>query len=113
MFQPFIRYTPYAWMSSANRDEAFDQGLQIPRLLAPEVRGFFFNFQGRVVRPERAVDELAAFDGDVGEVGWRSGGCESGFKDSWVKVGDCGDSVAAEPGCGVCLLEFGANKAGG
>ena len=48
-----------------------------------------------------------------GEVGWRSGGCESGFKDSWVKVRDHGDSVAAEPGCGVCLLEFGANKAGG
>src|SRR5579859_661979 len=75
MLQSFIRNIPDAWVSSANRDEAFDQGLQIPRLLAPEVRRFFLHFDGRVVRPESAVDEGAAFDGDVGEVGWRSRGC--------------------------------------
>lgn len=99
-------------MSSANRDEAFNHGLQIPRLLAPKIRGFVFNFEDRVVRPERAVDELTAFDGNVREIGWRSGGRESSLNDSWVKVRDRGDSVAAESGCGVCLLEFSANKTG-
>src|SRR3954465_13001172 len=113
MLQPLIGDTPYAWMPSANRDEAFNHGLQIPRRLAPEICGFIFNFQCRVVRPERTVDELTAFDGNVREIGWRSGGCESGFKDSWLKVRASGDSVAAEPGCGVCLLEFSANKTGG
>src|SRR5438046_7850148 len=86
-------------MSSANRDKALDHGLQIPRPFAPEVGGFFFNFQSRVVGPQRTVDKPATVYSDIREVGWRSGRCKSSFKDSWVKVGSRGNSVAAEPGC--------------
>src|SRR5258708_4071201 len=98
MLEALVRNTPYAWMSGTNRDEAFYQRLQIPHLFGPEVRGFFFNFQGRVVRPYRAIDERTTFDLNIREVSRRSRGCESGFKYGRVKVGDCGNSITAETG---------------
>jgi hypothetical protein len=92
-------------------DEGLDERLQVAGCFAPEVCGFFFDVQHRVVGAERTVDEAAAVDGRRGEVG-RGCRCREGrFEDRRGEDGARRDAVAAEAGRGVCFLEACADEA--
>jgi hypothetical protein len=98
--------------ASPDGDEGLDERLQVAGCFAPEVCGFFFDVQHRVVCAERAVDEAAAVDGRRGEVGRRCGCREGRFEDRRGEDGARGDPVAAEARRGVCFLEARADEAG-
>lgn len=68
-----------AWISCSDRDEAFDQRLQVACFRAPNIRRLPFDFVNRVVCPQCAVLEMACPDGDGIEEACRGRRSKSSF----------------------------------